>query len=188
VVFGGYNGCNGDSKNNTSDPGQQALASAAAMLRAEGLNVVEDTLYVARAAAFQGVSADALPMMYASGNTVVLNPTSSYWQQRQQIIEKMFLIHYYSTNDDNHDVWHEVGHAKHSQKDYIQYTMSAEQHVPADFYDEVAFSVSEYTLENAQELVAEIYALLHIHQQRGTSANLSEALLQYYRDIGGVNP
>jgi hypothetical protein len=169
---------------------RKVLDMIAAIFLAEGLSVVESAAYVAKAANFQVVLPDSVPMMYAAGNTVVLNPDSDYWnaEQRQARLLNDYLSGFYSTDDPYHDVLHELGHARHSQNDHEQYNLANGTPVPSELLDEVARSVSEYACFDCRELVAEVYALLRVHQRRQTVPQLSQELLRYYQDIGGVLP
>jgi hypothetical protein len=159
-----------------------------ALFRAEGLQVIEDANAIQAAAAMAGTAPNSIPMMYIGNSVIVLNPDSDYWERRTEEIEKEFQDGFYSTNNINHDVWHEIGHVKHLQNNPAHYRPAQQAPIPSDIYAEVLEKISEYACFSCGEMVAEIYALLRFHQQGNTPPALSAELLQYYLDIGGAEP
>ena len=75
---------------------------------------------------------------------------------------------------------HELGHMEHARAVGDRYDNVKNAYFPPDLKDEIRQSVSRYATTNGLEFVAEVYA------GRAAGREYSEAVMRFYRLLGGV--
>jgi hypothetical protein len=108
-----------------------------------------------------------------------LNPTSSYWLNKQAQAKHEHSTGYWATDHQDHPIWHELGHVMQYDNSPIAYQAQT-QLTPTELA--IAGKVSGYAQIDVREFVAETFAALSFGK------TLPNDVLTLYQLYGGLLP
>ena len=153
--------------------------SIAQEIRDAGSDVEENGYKVLRK--FMGKkSADTTPAMFL-GNTgkIYINEKSDYWKSAKQQAQAEFDKGWWSSADEYHPVYHELGHALQNKTDSRHFDNLKNSEIPPVFVERVKSEVSRYAATSPREFVAEVYAGLR------SGKTYSEDVMRFYNQWRG---
>lgn len=112
-------------------------------------------------------------------NSIYINPMVEI-KNWEKIAEEQFKKGYWAASDKKSIIAHEIGHYLHKKNDPANY-IEIRNYVPTDEELEIMGKVSEYSQENPNEFVAEVYSLLLLGQKDKIT---NEVLMLFYQ-FGG---
>lgn len=115
-------------------------------------------------------------------NTIWLNPKHPNWLNPKQVMSLARGQNLFSTDNEQHLIWHEIGHAVHAANDLTKYRLSRRNRFSGKTAELVYAEVGSYALENNAEFVAEVYTGIRAGQK------YSKKILELYFALGGLNP
>ena len=108
-----------------------------------------------------------------------LNPSSSYWSNKQAQAKHEYSTGYWATDHPDHPIWHELGHAMQHDNSPIAYQAQAKLTITELA---IAGKVSGYAQIDVREFVAETFAVLALGKP------LPNDVLTLYQLYGGLLP
>jgi hypothetical protein len=129
----------------------------------------------------EDIAASFVPNVSHTKTYLLLNPLSKSWSDMQSDVNRNFSTGYWSTNNQHHAIYHEMGHFMHyRQSKQVYLALISSKFKPDDLL--IAEKVSSYAKTSPAEFVAEVFAKL----LNGDS--VSDDVITLYEKLKGYKP